>query len=155
MKNLVFLAAIAIIILGCKKDKFEYENAAFEISCNACSISYDNDSDQSTQFVNTSFKKDLKPSSNANITVTAKGNTTFRFYLTQQEVYSMVVSGTRTFRYDYKSNTLNDGTSTRSFGSPKNTSNSKETSKKCGARTKDGGSCQRLVSGGGPCWQHK
>lgn len=155
MKKLLFLAAITIGISGCKKDKIDYEAAAFEVSCNACTVSYDNDGDRSANTVSPSFKKDLKLPSNANITVTSKGSATFRFYLTSTEVYSTVVNGTTTFRYDYKANTLNDGTSTKSFGAPKKNSNNKESSQICGARTKDGGSCQRLVKGGGYCWQHK
>jgi hypothetical protein len=31
MKKILFLAAIAIGISACKKDKIEYENAAFEV----------------------------------------------------------------------------------------------------------------------------
>lgn len=155
MKKILFLAAIAIGVSACKKDKIEYENAAFEVSCNTCSVTYDNDGDQSSQVVSTSLKKDLKRPSNAKITITPKGSTIFRFYLTAQEVYSVVVNGATTFRYDYKSNTLSDGTNTKSFGAPKSNSGSKESSKVCGARTKEGGSCQRVVKGGGYCWQHK
>lgn len=155
MKKLLFLATIAIIVTACKKDKLEYETASFEVSCNTCTIAYDNDGDQSTKLVNASFKKDLKLSSNASITVTPKTNTTFRFYLTNIEVYSLAITGTTTFRYDYKSNTLHDGINTRSFGTPKGSSPSKETSTKCGAKTQGGGSCQRVVKGGGYCWQHK
>lgn len=155
MKKILFLAAMAIGISSCKKDKIDYEAAAFEVLCNTCDITYDNDGDRSTKTVSPSFKKNLKLPSNANVTVTPKGSTIFRFYLTSQEVYSIVVNTATTFRYDYKSNTLSDGTNTKSFGPPKSNSNNKETSKKCGARTKDGGSCQRLVKGGGYCWQHK
>ncbi|WP_316838957.1 hypothetical protein [Pedobacter gandavensis] len=155
MKKLLFLAAIAIGFTACKKDKLEYETAAFEVSCSTCTIAYDNDGDQSTKSVSASFKKDLKLPSNASITVTPKANTTFRFYLTNREVYSIVVTRPTTFRYDYKANTLHDGVNTRSFGAPKSSSSGKETSSTCGATTKEGGRCQRVVKGGGYCWQHK
>lgn len=152
MKKLLFMVFIALGITGCKKDKLEYEAAAFEVLCSNCSVTYNNDGPQLTQTVNTSFKKDLKHPSNANITVKANGNATFQLYLTNLEVYSITMNGTKTFSYDYKSNTLNDGSSTRSFGTP---SSSSSNSKRCGAATKNGGSCQRLVSGGGYCWQHR
>lgn len=151
---LFIIISLIICTTSCKKEEMLYEPAAFELICNDCTITYSNDGSSSSQLVKNSLKIHLKPNSNANISIIAKGNTIFRFFLTNEEVYFATVTGTKVFSYDYKSNTLNDGTTSKHFGSPKNNSNNK-TSSKCGARTKTGGSCQRSVKGGGYCWQHK
>lgn len=154
MKKTLFLAIMLISLISCKKDEIEYEPAGFSVACNTCTISYDNAGANATETVTTMFQKDLKRASNAKITVVAKGNTTFRFLLTYQEVYTIIVNGTQTFSYDYKTNTLHDGNTTHSFGAPSKKPSNKESISKCGAPTKGGGSCQRLVKGGGRCWQH-
>lgn len=154
MKKILFLALMLTGLIGCKKDEIEYEPAGFSVACNTCTISYDNNGDRGTQTVTNSFKKDLKHATNANITIVSKGTTTFHFFLTYQEVYSIIVNGSQTFRYDYKTNALHDGTNTHSFGAPSKKPSNQTSSSKCGAPTKAGGSCQRLVKGGGKCWQH-
>jgi hypothetical protein len=154
MKKNLILTIMIISLIGCKKEEIEYETASFSIECSTCSISYDNAGDKATETVISSFKKELKYPSNASITVVAKGITTFRFLLAYREVHTKIVNGTQTFHYNYKSNILHDGTTTHSFGTPDKKPNNQTSSSKCGARTKDGGSCQRLVKGGGRCWQH-
>lgn len=59
-------------------------------------------------------------------------------------------------------NSTNSGSSTSSKSSSTKTRNTKSKSSSykssysstCGARTKSGGACRRVVSGGGRCWQH-
>jgi len=154
MKKMLFAAVMLIGFIGCKKDEIEYEPASFSVACNNCTISYENAGDKANETVASILKKDLKQNTNANITITSKGTTTFRFFLTYREVYTLIINGTQTFRYDYKTNTLHDGNNTHSFGTPTKKPSSGTSSSKCGAPTKGGGSCQRLVKGGGRCWQH-
>jgi len=154
MKKTLMLFITAISLISCKKEETVYEPASFAVNCSSCTVSYDNAGNTVTETVTSSLVKDLKQANNVNVTVTAKGITTFRFLLTFQEVYTVVVNGTKTFQYDYKTNTLHDGSTTHSFGTPTKNTGNQTSSSKCGARTKDGGSCQRLVKGGGRCWQH-
>lgn len=80
MKKMLLMVSILIGFIGCKKEEIEYEPASFSVACNNCTISYDNTGDKANETVTSTFKKDLKHTSNANITVSSKGTTTFRFF---------------------------------------------------------------------------
>lgn len=147
MKKYLLILFIAFLLIGCKKDDSENDTYGYETECDQCDINYVDDLG-TTVYVNGhkgTWKKDFPRSvfTEMKVTVTARpsaSNKSVSAHILKngQRFISQNGSSIITARHTVISSSL-----------------SKPISSICGAPTQKGGPCQRKVSGGGRCWQHK
>jgi len=148
MKRLLFISFIALFsTLSCtKSDTIEEDVYGYEVFCEHCDISYLNDTGVTISIKGnrSSWKKEFKNAlfSKLEITTrslnTASGNMTVHILKNGRQIASQSGNQVAT-AYHVVSTSGSTNTS----------------SSVCGAPTQKGGACQRKVSGGGRCWQHK
>ncbi|WP_346083823.1 hypothetical protein [Sphingobacterium ginsenosidimutans] len=146
MKKYLLLFLIPFLSIACKKAESEDNTYGYETECDQCDINYVDDLG-TTFYVNGhkgAWKKDFPRSvfTEMRVTVTARqsSSNTVSAHITKngRRLVSQSGNSSITVRHTVKSS-----------------GSSKPVSSICGAPTQKGGSCQRKVSGGGRCWQHK
>lgn len=148
----------------------EMDVYAYEVTCTACEIQF-TDKNKSTKKVsnnNGKWSYSFEKTNDADLKIMVK--TTNNLY---QNISAYILKnddviygdlGYNSFELTYN---IKSGHKTMTYGSyyagpivpvpssPGSTGgNTKPTSSVCGAKTKGGGYCKRMVSGGGRCWQH-
>jgi len=146
MKRYLLILFLSFLFIGCKKEDSENDIYGYETECEECDINYLDDLG-ATIYVNGhkgTWKKEFPRSVflEMRITVTAKRSAS------NNVAAHITKNGKRLVSQTGHSNVTAKHTVTDSGGS-------KPVSGTCGAPTKKGGPCQRKVSGGGRCWQHK
>ncbi|MFA4976839.1 MAG: hypothetical protein WC589_04975 [Sphingobacterium sp.] len=146
MKKYLLLFLISFLSMACKKAESEYDTYGYETECDECDINYVDDLG-TTVYVNGhkgTWKKDFPRSvfTEMKVTVTARqsnSNTVSAHIIKDgKRLVSKSGNSSVTVRHIVKSS-----------------GSTKPVSGICGAPTQKGGPCQRKVSGGGRCWQHK
>ncbi|MFD2969930.1 hypothetical protein [Sphingobacterium bambusae] len=148
MKQLLFISLIALFsTLSCaKSDSMEEDVYSYEVSCEHCDISYLDDTrfTMSVKGHRGSWKKEFKNAFFLELEITVRSlnatssNMTVHILKNGKQVASQSGNQVATAYH-----VVHDSGST------------KPSSTVCGAPTQKGGACQRKVSGGGRCWQHK
>lgn len=145
MKNVIILF-ISFLFIGCKKEDTETDTYGYEAECEQCDINYTDDLG-ATIYINGhqgTWRKEFPRSifSEMKVTVTARqstsGNVSAHIVKNGKRLVSQFGSFSATARHTVESSGA-----------------SKPISGICGAPTQKGGPCQRKVSGGGRCWQHR
>lgn len=148
MKRLLFISLIALFsTLSCtKSDSMEEDAYSYEVSCDYCDISYlsDKGGAMSVKGHRGSWKKEFKNTFFLELEITVRslnatsGNMTVHILKNGKQVASQSDNQVATAYYAVSTS-----------------GSTKPSSSVCGAPTQKGGACQRKVSGGGRCWQHK
>lgn len=146
MKKYLSLLFLSFLFIGCKKEYSEDETYGYEAECQQCDINYVDDLG-TTIYVNGHkgvWKKDFPRSvfSEMRVTVTARQSSA-------NAVSAYIVKNGKRLVSQWGNSSVTARHTVVYTGS------SKPISSICGAPTKKGGACQRKVSGGGRCWQHK
>lgn len=147
MKKCLLLFLLSFLFMACKKAESENDTYGYETECDDCDINYVDDLG-ATIYINGhkgTWKKEFPRSifSEMRVTVTARPSTS------NKNVSAHIVKNGRRLISQSGSSSITARHTVVSSGS------SKPISSICGAPTQKGGSCQRKVSGGGRCWQHK
>ena len=150
MKKMRFLYIIIlglITLAGCSKDDESDEpndNYGYEVICEHCNIRYLNESNAyvEIQGQRNQWKKELKGISKLDITVSSISDSpaVIYVYILKQDSRVHTYSGTNVVSASYQVPLSGSTVPVPSL---------------CGAPTQKGTPCQRKVSGGGRCWQHK
>ncbi|MBD1434937.1 hypothetical protein H8B06_19100 [Sphingobacterium sp. DN00404] len=144
-KRLLYMLFLGfVMIAGCSKDDQGEETYGYEVTCDYCDIRYLNEFNTyvHVQEHRNQWKKEFRGISEMYITVNSKSNSSDIIY-----VY-VLKNGSRISTHS------GEGSVTASHKVPSSGS-SRPVSGICGAPTQKGAPCQRKVSGGGRCWQHK
>lgn len=172
MISLCFLMFV-LICASCSKEnpepgkvsETETDIYAYEVTCVTCEIQF-TDENKSTKKVshsngkwNYSFKKAIDADLKINVKTTNTNFQNINVYILKNSDVIYGDLGYNSFELLYN---IKSGQKSMKFGSyaggangsGSNGGTTKPTSSVCGARTKAGGSCKRVVSGGGRCWQH-
>ncbi|MBB5634565.1 hypothetical protein HDE68_000450 [Pedobacter cryoconitis] len=169
----LFLFLLAIFCSSCSKEsqepepivKTETDVYAYEVTCTACEIQF-LDKNKSIKTVinpNGKWSYPLEKISDAELKLSIK--TTNGIY---QDISAYILKNNEVIYGDLGYNSFNllynikseqksmtyGNYNAGSGGSGSNGGSTKPSSSICGARTKAGGYCKRVVSGGGRCWQH-
>ena len=145
MKKIILYMILGLVTMaGCSKDDEGEETYGYEVTCDYCDIRYLNEFNTYVYVHEhrNQWKKEFRGISAMDITVNSKSNSSDVIY-----VY-VLKNGSRI------STNSGEGSVNASYKVPSSGS-SKPVSGICGATTQKGTPCQRKVSGGGRCWQHK
>jgi hypothetical protein len=145
--------------------KTEIDTYSYEVTCTACEINFLDKDKSSKKIIHTngkwsySFEKagDAELKINIITTNSAYQNISAFILKNNEVIYGDLGYNSFELLYNIKSGqkAITYGSYTAGpGGSGSNGGSTKPTSSVCGARTKTGGSCKRVVSGGGRCWQH-
>lgn len=145
--------------------KTETDIYSYEVTCTACEIRFLDEDKSTKKITNTSGKwsyffekiSDVELKINIITTSNAYQNISAFILKNNEVIYGDLGYNSFELLYNIKSGqksmkygSYNAGPG----GSGSNGGSTKPGSSLCGARTKTGGSCKRVVSGGGRCWQH-
>lgn len=170
MRHQLFILPLLILAFtACKKNKEEepkleeeqYETYGYEVECSRCDISY---IDENKKAVNL-YAQSGKVVVDFNLTIYHKLELSVVLPAGNNKAAKAMITKNGSPIKSYQSNSsfklTPDGGSGITVPSnpstnPSNPSgpSTQPSSCKCGARTKNGGSCQRKVVGCGRCWQH-
>lgn len=143
-------------------DEFSYE-----VECTSCEIIYTDKSNVTKTIKHTTGKWEYRFDQKISFELKLSIKTSLT---SQQTINAYILKNKETVYgntgYNYADITYNtqNAKGTNSFGSYRNSEpgngginngGGTPTSSVCGARTKSGGSCKRMVVGGGRCWQHR
>lgn len=151
--------------------KTEIDTYSYEVTCTACEIQYLDANKSNKKIINAngkwsySFEKTNDAELKINIITTNKAYQSISAFILKNNdvIYGDLGYNSCELLYNIKSGhksmvygsyIAGSGGSNGPGGSGSNGGSTKPTSSLCGARTKTGGSCKRVVSGGGRCWQH-
>ncbi|MBE8712696.1 hypothetical protein C4F49_03245 [Sphingobacterium sp. KB22] len=148
MRRFLSLIILVLLVAGCGKEQQDDEIYGYEVECNHCTISY---LDASQRYVTihdqrNHWKIEFHNMVIYDLHVTANTSSASGGII---KVH-ILKNGSRIMSRSDNSSV------TTSYNAPSSGSSKQHsTSTLCGAPTQKGGSCQRKVSGGGRCWQHK
>lgn len=146
MKTFLQILFFAFLFIGCQKESSEDDTYGYETECEYCDINYINDVGVNVYVYGHkgSWKKEFPRSifSEMRITVTAKQSTSKNVSAHITKNGGRLVSQSGYSSVTARHTVIRSGTS-------------KPVSDICGAPTQKGVPCQRIVSGGGRCWQHQ
>lgn len=181
----LFFFLLVLICSACSKKNHEPEEViktqidtySYEVTCTACEIQFMDKNKSTKKITNNSgkwsysFEKVNDVDLKINIITTNKTYQNINAYILKNDevIYGdlgynsfdlayNVKSGQKSMAYgSYSAGSTGTGNGPGSGGTGTGSSegSTKPTSSVCGARTKAGGSCKRVVVGGGRCWQHK
>lgn len=136
-----------IILAGCSKDNETddiEDTYGYEVTCEHCNIRYLNESNiyVDIQGQRNQWKKEFRGISKLDITVSSISDSpeVIYVYILRQDARMRTYSGINGVSASYHVPLSGSSTPVSSL---------------CGAPTQKGTPCQRKVSGGGRCWQHK
>lgn len=174
-QGLLVLLCISLSI-SCKKKEDEvignhptavYTKYSYEVNCNYCDILYTDASNVSKTIRNHTgdwryqFPSKVTFELKLNIKTTSSSYQTISAYILKNDEAVYGKLGYNTANLSFNTET---GYGNSSFGQYVNPSSgggnggggtTTPVSSVCGAKNKSGGYCQRVVVGGGRCWQHK
>ncbi len=147
-RRFLYIFSLGLILLaGCSKgDETDGLNDryGYEVTCEYCNIRYLNESNvyMEIQGQRNQWKKELKGISKLDITVSSISDSpeVIYVYILRQDSRISTYSGTNVVSASYQVPLSGSAAPVSSL---------------CGAPTQKGTPCQRKVSGGGRCWQHK
>jgi hypothetical protein len=148
--------------------KTETDTYSYEVTCTACEIQFMDKNKSTNKITNKSgkwsysFEKTNDADLKINIITTNKTYQNINAYILMNDEVIYGDLGYNSFDLSYN---VKSGQKSMTYGSYSTGSSgveagygggsAKPTSSVCGARTKVGGYCKRVVIGGGRCWQHK
>lgn len=146
MKGLLPVLLVSFLFIGCKKEDSQDETYGYQAECEYCDINYVDDLGESlyVEGHKGTWKKDFPRSIFSEMRITV---TTLQSNSKSMSAH-IVRNGKRLVSQSGNSSVTANHIVYNSGGS-------KPISSLCGAPTQKGGSCQRKVSGGGRCWQHR
>ncbi|MGY0041299.1 hypothetical protein [Pedobacter sp. NJ-S-72] len=164
---------LAMLCSSCSKNnqepepvvKPETDTYTYEVTCTSCEIQFLDENKNTKKITNSSgkwsypFKKASDAELKINIKTTNNVYQDISAYILKNSdvIYGDLGYNSFELLYNIKSGqkSMKYGSyAAGSGGSGSNGGSTKPSSSVCGARTKTGGSCKRIVSGGGRCWQH-
>lgn len=151
--------------------KTESDIYSYEVTCTACEIRFIDKNKSTNKIVNDNGKwsYSLEKTNDADLKINVialnKAYQNINAYILKNDEVIYGDLGYNSFDLSYnvksgqKSMTFGSysagSTGTGGTGTGTSGGSTKPTSSVCGARTKAGGYCKRVVVGGGKCWQHK
>lgn len=165
---------LVVFCSACSKKSQEIEQIiktktdiySYEVTCNACEIQFLDKNNNTKKVINNNGKwsysfdgadaAELK----INVITTSSAYQNINAYILKNNEVIYGELGYNNFELLYN---VKSGQRSMAYGSyspgpgvpGSNGGNTKPTSSLCGAKNKTGGYCQRVVSGGGRCWQHR
>lgn len=164
MKKGFAVFVLSLLLLSCKKEspkvddkEDEFDTYGYEIDCEDCNISYVNEVKEIKTLYNNKGKItiDFNLSIFHELEVVIKVNV-----VSAKQVKAAIIKNGVSIKEYQSSNSFTLNYTAGSSPIPSNPTkpsnpNPPSQSTTCGAKNKTGGYCQRKVSGGGRCWQHK
>ncbi|GGH20371.1 hypothetical protein FAZ19_09930 [Sphingobacterium alkalisoli] len=148
MKQFLPVLILLLLLTGCSKEQQDEDVYGYEVECDHCSISY---LDANERYVSIQDQR-------KHWRIEFRNTVIFDLHVTANTLSAndglmhvhILRNGSR-----LTTQSGNSSVTTRYNAPSSGSTEQPSTSTLCGAPTQKGGPCQRKVSGGGRCWQHK